>query len=90
MNGLLRGVPAARGRATMLGDWNGLGWPPEMRDKGLAGECSGALLGLLRQLVARENLGVRAVRVHHSLFVCNGAVDFTVHLRDTQFTPSAR
>lgn len=67
----------------MLGDWNGFGWPPEMRAKGLAGECRGALLGLLRQLVARENLSLSASHEQYSLFVRDGTVDFTVHLRDT-------
>lgn len=40
-----------------VGDLNALGWP-STRDMGFAGELSGALVGLLRQLVELENLEV--------------------------------
>lgn len=88
--GRLNGVePRARGRPVAVGALKALGVPPETRDIELAGELSGALLGLLRQLVERENLSVSSARSHSSLLVRHCAVDFTIHLANTQFAAGA-
>lgn len=55
-NGVTRAAIVDVPRTFAMGGWNGFGVPPVTREEGFAGALSGALMGLLRQDVARENL----------------------------------